>query len=309
MEIIKTHHIWINSSMRVIGNSDDFVISLRQPLTLTNQSNFFRVSVGRSVIPHTIKQINDTNHTLNVSVIRGVTSWNGSIDLTNGNYNIITILNELKVKLNTAIFSSLGINLTFVFTYLKTQSGCQLRVSGSDGIATSITLKFADNVKLGRFFGYSNNAVFSYNNTNVSTDSFSNIAVNVNPINYILIRSNSLIQRESYESIVEKDTYSDILAKIPVNVSPGSFIFSDLNGSSVDLENKIIDQIALYLSDNLSYTLNLNGLDWSTHLIFEEIGTKADDNLLHMIEPKILPSVDHKLIDELKREIENAKEA
>lgn len=297
--------------MRVIGNSDDFVISLRQPLTLTNQSNFFRVSVGRSVIPHTIKQINDSNHTLNVDIIRGVASWNGSIALTNGNYNIITILNELKAKLQAAILAGVGVSLTFVFTYLKTQSGCQLHISGADGIATSVTLKFSENLRLGGFFGYSTNAVFSYNSSNVSDDAFSNIAVNVNPINYILVRSNSLIQRESYESVVEKDTYSDILAKVPVNVSPGSFIFAELNGSSVDLENKIIDQIALYLSDNLSYTLNLNGLDWSTHLIFEEIGTREDNKLLKWIEPNVLPPVEPEklqLIDELKQEIEKAKQ-
>ena len=70
-----------------------------------------------------------------------------------------------------------------------------------------------------------------------------------------------------------------------MSVAPGSFIFFASSGTAIEIENKIIDQIALYLSDNLSYTLSLNGMTWDTHLIFEEIGTTETDNLLKYTEP------------------------
>jgi hypothetical protein len=139
----------------------------------------------------------------------------------------------------------------------------------------------------------------------------SDIQVNVNPITNIYIRSNSLVQRDSYESIIEKDVFSDILAKVPVSVAPGSFIFYS-SGSFIELENKIIDQIALYLSDNLSYSLSLNGLTWNTHLIFEEFGTTESDNLLNYSDqPPPAPQIDNtevlNQIEDLKKQIDDSK--
>ena len=307
METIKTHHIFINSSMRTVGTTDDFVVTLKNPLVLTNQRNKFRVVVTDTTIPHTIRQINSNNSTVGYQIVRGVVNYNGSITLTSGNYNIVSLLDELKSKLKANILANTSLNVNLTFSYVKTVSGVVLSVVGTDGIITTITLKFALNPVLGGFFGYTVNAVFSYNSFNISTNSSSDIQVNVNPITNIYIRSNSLVQRDSYESIIEKDVFSDILAKVPVSVAPGSFIFYS-SGSFIELENKIIDQIALYLSDNLSYSLSLNGLTWNTHLIFEEFGTTETDNLLKYSEQPTAPKIDNtevlNQIEELKKQID-----
>lgn len=313
METVKTHHIFIKSSMRQTGTNDDYVVTLNNPLVLTNQRNKFRVQIGESVIPHTINQINSDNSTLSYQIVKGAVNYNGSVILTTGNYNIITLLDEMKAKLKDDILIQTSLAVNFVFTYVKTVSGVVLSIIGNDGIICTITLKFSLNTVLGGFFGYTFNAVFSYNSFNISSNSSSDISVNVNPINNIYIRSNSLVQRESYESIIEKDVFSDILAKVPVNVSPGSFIFFGGTLSFIEIENKVIDQISLYLSNNLSYSLSLNGLTWNTHLIFEEFGINEPDNLLKLTEPPQAQTVDNtevlNQIEELKKQIDDSKKS
>jgi len=99
--------------------TNDFVISLKQPLTLTNSNNYFKVGVQQAVIPHNIKQINPLNSTLAFTFIRNVTNYNGSVTLTTGNYNILTLLEELRSKLVVAILALSSVSPTLAFTYDK----------------------------------------------------------------------------------------------------------------------------------------------------------------------------------------------
>lgn len=269
--------------MRTTGTSNDFMISLKQPLMLVNQQNFFRVIVDKAIIPHTIKQINSKNNTLSLTWQRGLVTINTSITLSEGNYNINTLLSELASQIITKIVTMTSITPNLSFTYNKTTGKCTFTMIGNDFTSTTLTLRFGDNIPLGKFFGFISNAVISYDNNNVSTSAVGTQNVNVNQINYLLIRSSTLIQRECYENVVERDVYSDILAKVLVNVTPGSYILYDGNSNlACDVANKVIDQINIYLSDNLSYELSLYGLEWNLVLIIQEIGTHKSDQLLSM---------------------------
>lgn len=278
--------------MRATGaTTDDFNISLKQPLILTNSNNFFRLHMEQAVIPHCIKQINTSNNTLTFTYIRNTTTYNSFITLIPGNYNILTLNDELKSKLISKISSLSGITVSLTFTYDKTTGLDTFSIIGTDGIASSITLNFSDNVALGKFFGFITSAscYFRYNSSNISFDATSSQHVNVNQINSLFVRSSTLVQRESYESIIEKDVYSDIICMIPITVLPGNFIFFTNAGPVLDIENNIIDAINIYLSDNNSYSLSLNGLDWSCVLIFEEWGTVEQNKLLNQVN-EIIPT-------------------
>lgn len=283
MSIVRTHNIYINSNKRVSGTSDDFVIFLKQPLTLINQKNHFQVRVDKAIIPHTIKQVNNSNNVLSFTFTRTGVTFNGSITLTSGNYTILTLISELQTKLVSSILTGTGINAVSFsnMSYNRTTGFVSFIMTGTDGIASSLVLKFSLNAKLGLIFGVTADVTMSYNNLNVGTIATSTQNVNVNPINYITIRSNTLKQRQDYENIVEKDVYSDVLAIVPVVVNPGSFIMYD-SSPTTDLINKVIDSIEIYLADNQSYTLSLNGLEWSLSLIFQEIGTSERDDLVGM---------------------------
>jgi hypothetical protein len=299
----------MNSKQRQSGTTDDFMISLKQPLTLVNSNNYFKVRLQQAVIPHNIKQINPLNSTLEYTFTRDTTNYNGSIVLTTGNYNILTLNDELKNKLFASIVALSSLLPDLTFTYDKTTGLDTFKISGSDGVPTSVNLKFGSNVALGKFFGFIDNAIFSYNDSNVSTTITSTQNVNVNQSNSIYVRSSTLAQRQSYENILEKDVYSDILAQIGITVLPGSFIFYDGNESPIDLYNNVIDSINIYLSDNNSYALSLNGLDWSCVLTFEEWGSTEPDKVLHEEVTTSLPDNTPDLmsqLDKLKSDLRDA---
>ncbi|HEY9705908.1 MAG TPA: hypothetical protein V6C58_25965, partial [Allocoleopsis sp.] len=220
-------------------------------------------------------QINSNNSTLSVNISRPSVPFNltSNITLSTGNYTIISLLAELSSKL-TSLAASNSITLKTNFNYNKSNGKVDLSLTAQDAIATTITLNFASNKTLGAFFGYTQNAVFSY-----TTISYGNQYVNVNPITNIFIRC-SLPQRESYEYIIENGVETDIIAKIPIgNYYSGSYIFFENSISYCDLACQTIDSIQIYLTDNLSYSIDMN-LEWSLVLIIEEIGSNKQDVVL-----------------------------
>jgi hypothetical protein len=113
---------------------------------------------------------------------------------------------------------------------------------------------------------------FSYVSPSVRTnaESVQNVNVFQNPAIYV--RSESLIQTQNIEALVgNQSELSDILAKIQVNVIPQTMI-QWINPTDLKLEitNKIIDEINLYLGSSTSYSLDLGNLDWAIRLTFEE---------------------------------------
>ena len=77
-----------------------------------------------------------------------------------------------------------------------------------------------------------------------------------------------------------------------------------------DVANKTIDQINIYLSDNLSYDLSLYGLEWNLTLIVQEIGTYKTDQLLTMQDEQPIQQDNIALLKELenlKKELEKYK--
>jgi hypothetical protein len=274
-DIVKIHNLFINSSIRSNGTSNSFTIYLRSPLILLNRNNFFRLKCGRVCIPNIFNQINSNNSTLSVTIFRPSVPFNltANITLATGNYSITSLLSELSIKLS-ALAASNSITLKTNFNYTKTTGKVDLSVTAQDALATTITLNFISNKTLGAFFGYTQNAVFSY-----TTTSYSNQYVNVNPITNILIRC-SLPQRESYEYIVDNGVETDIIAKVPIgNYSSGNYIFYENSISYCDLASQTIDTLDIYLTDNLSYSIDMN-LEWSLVLTIEEIGINKQDEVL-----------------------------
>ena len=129
--------------------------------------------------------------------------------------------------------------------------------------------------------GFTTNQTIGFSPTLTATSTQS---VLVNPISYICLRSDTLIQNQAFESIVEQDVQSDILAKIPIVDLPKSWIYYE-PPISVVLTNKVIDNIQVYLTNNLDYNLlDLNGLEWAFTIVFTEMTNVEiqDENKLGM---------------------------
>ena len=282
-DIINTYNIFIDSSQRVSGTTDNFTIQLRKPLILTKPSNYFTCTIKDAEIPLVIQQVNTGNSTLKYQITRGASVKNGQITLQNGNYNIINLLSALNTLLTSSINTLTSYSPNLQLTYNQSYLNVNFNVVGIDSVATSIKLLFSQNLSLGYMFGFTADCVFSYSASNVSTSVSSSQNVNVNPMSSLLIRSSFLNQSQNWESLIEKCVVSDVLAKIQIVSLPNTWLFLKNGDLKITLTNKIIDNIDFYLSSNLDYGISLNGLNWSCSVVFNEVQVASPDYSLHQV--------------------------
>lgn len=123
----------------------------------------------------------------------------------------------------------------------------------------SIQMNFGSNLNLGTFFGFDANKTISSALAVTSTK----ICV-ANPVNYLLIRSGNLQQMWNREFIVETDTFSDILYRIPVGTGQNTWLQHLVDTDPVEISNNNISTINIYLTTNLTYTpIDLQGITWA----------------------------------------------
>jgi hypothetical protein len=281
MNIINTYNIFIDSSQRVSGTTDEFTIQLRKPLILTKPSNFFTCTIKDAEIPLVIQQVNSSNSTLKYQIVRGASTKNGQITFQSGNYNIINLLSAMNSLLTSSINILTGYNPNLQLTYNQSYLNVNFNVVGVDSVATSIKLLFSQNLSLGYMFGFVADCTFLYNASNVSSSISSSQNVNVNPMSSILIRSSFLNQSQNWESLIEKCVVSDIIAKVQNTNLPNTWLFLKDNNLTITLTNKIIDNIDFYLSSNLDYGISLNGLNWSLSVVFNEVEVPSPEYSIH----------------------------
>jgi hypothetical protein len=310
MNVLNRYNVFIDSSQRITGNPNYFTVNLKKPFALTTDHSYFKCKIGSAEIPFCFKQVNSTNNTIYARYQRPNNNIDHSFYFTiaNGNYNILTLLTEIKTRLKDFIETNYGVMLTFEFTYDRSTSHASFKISGTDNVETIITLKWSQNLLLGEMVGFVSDAVFYYDGSNNSTSVSSTQSVNVNPVTAIYIRSDTLIQTQNYESLIEKDVISDILCKIQLTTQPNTYILYDGGlDLNITLTNKIIDTISLYLSTNKAYDLDLGGLDWSCRITIEEVDApelKHNYTIDNTANPEMISNLENqksKLIGDLQR--------
>ena len=120
-------------------------------------------------------------------------------------------------------------------------------------------MHFASHLNLGTFFGFDTNRTIS----SVLAVTSTKICV-ANPVNYLLVRSGNLQQAWNREFIVETDTFSDILYRVPVGTGQNTWLQHLSNTDPVEISNNNINSINIYLTTNLTYTpIDLQGITWA----------------------------------------------
>ena len=202
-------------------------------------------------------------------VIQDAIDVTQNITLTEGNYSILTLLDELELRI-TNLMVSTGFNQipTIDFSYDTETGKTTLNISPSGGSHTLIlTLKWSSADIVAEYFGFSylNDSVLSFNGSTItSTNYISPNNVNVSPITSLYIRSNSLSQTaKNQERLVEAAfSVSDILLKIPVNSYYNTWLMYENNDFSVRLNNKHIEEISLYITSQTYDKVVFNGIHW-----------------------------------------------
>ena len=242
--VVKSYEIHISSSQRSSGDSDYFSINFRKPFHLTDEKNTFRLRVVSAEIPYSFTQI--SNNIITGYYIVSDISYNFSFTITAGNYNVIDLLNHIKVRFNLINFPH-KIN-SFNFIYDAISGKVSLGLTSSQPY--TFHFNSANDIFTSLGFNSSTNLEFS-----TSTILTSDKHVILNPINTLFIRSDNLIQLAT-EFILEKDVICDIISKIHIDTAPNTWImYENQSAIPIYINNRIIDKIQLYLSSNKSYNL------------------------------------------------------
>jgi hypothetical protein len=280
LTIVNTYNLFLSSANRSEGIPQNFSVSLIKPITLTNPNNWLTVRVGSAEIPYVFKLINSLNNIISYQLVRNSVTYNDTITIETGNYNILTLIAEFKTKLVTSIqtLSSWDASSILSFTYNRNTGKVTFSMVGTDSIATTLTILSASNVMY-RCLGVTTGFSFGYTDPSTRTDSISTQNVNVSQNTALYIRSESLTQTSNQENIVGLPEYSDILAKIQIGVQPQSIIlWTNSTDLEIDITNKILDRINIYLGDSSLYEVDMGNLDWTLRLTINEWSYKSDSH-------------------------------
>lgn len=251
-DIVREYKFYLNSKQRNNGTSNNFNITIYPPMQLLKQTNYFRIRVLRATIPYSFSQVNNSNNTFYV----GYNSVVIPIVVAPGNYNII----DLNTQIQSLILAALP---TVVLTINYTRS---TGLNNFTLVAPGNLILYAGST-IAKMLGITSNITLIPNSVPI----YGNQKVDVNPILSIFIRSDTVSQKYSIESLLNKNIQSDILTEIQLANNPGSYICWTNNIMIGNIcYNKVIDNINLYLGSTDDYILDLGGLEWSCLLYVTE---------------------------------------
>jgi len=261
MEISRyTFHV--NSAQRNSGSITDLSINLSQIISLKSKKGMFKLIVHDLIFPFSFYQLSSEYNTLSCTFTDTTAhTKTATLTITAGNYTVVSILTALSTALTTICQTSsgsfIGFTPTFNFTYNTTT--CKSTLQMTAPASASIVLPFQNNLIMGGFFGMATSQTISTVSTPVSTK----IAV-ANPVNQLLLRSGNLKQFQNREWYVQKDTFADILFRMPVSTQQGTWLNSYHDSDPVYIVNRDITTMNFYVTSNLSYTaLDTQGIDWN----------------------------------------------
>lgn len=267
---VNTYNLFLNSNNRTSGTTSNYILSLFKPIILTSPNNFFTVRVGSVEIPYAFPLITNENNTITFSITRDGSTTDSSFTIDNGNYNILNLLDMISNALSNKIYTLIGVLLKFNFTYERVTGKATFSIVGSDSISTSITINNNSPVFM-TCIGFSAPFTFSYTSPSSSVNATSTQNVNVTQNVAVYVRSDGLSQTSNYENIVTSSNMSNILAKVQLNTTPQSYIlWTNPTDLEVEISNRVIDTIDLYLGTSTSYNLDLGNLNWSIRMTIHE---------------------------------------
>lgn len=304
-EEIQRYTFHVNSDKRTSGTNTDMTLTVKDTISLKAIDSVFYIDVHSANVPFSFYQLSTDIQTLQcVFTDTFGTPKTANIVMTAGNYTTVSVLDELSTRLIAMAQVSSGTYVGFTpvlaFTYSSTTSKSTLVMTSPAN--ASIQMNFASNLNLGTFFGFDTNRTIS---SALSVTS-SNICV-ANPVNYLLIRSGNLQQRWNREFIVESDTFSDILYRVPVGTGQNTWLQHLADTDPVEISNDNISSINIYLTTNLTYSpIDLQGISWAISFsiiemkkpTFIPVTSKLLANLPSPDQPPVQPQEDVAKLEE-----------
>ena len=261
-EEIRRYTFHVNSDKRSSGTNTDMTLTVKDTISLTAIDSAFYIDVHSANVPFSFYQLSTDIQTLQCVFTDTLGNpKTANITMTAGNYTTVSVLDELSTRLiamaQVSSGAYVGLTPVLAFTYSTTTSKSTLVMTSPAN--ASIQMNFASNLNLGTFFGFDTNKTIS----SVLAVTSTKICV-ANPVNYLLIRSGNMQQMWNREFIVETDTFSDILYRVPVGTGQNTWLQHLADTDPVEISNNNINTINIYLTTNLTYTpIDLQGITWA----------------------------------------------
>ena len=287
MSTVAKYNLYLDSKYRTSGGNPTPSFALTTPIHLSNPNHRFICSVRSVDIPYSFKQLAAPYNVLRVEYVE-VGTLTFFVTIPEGNY-AITVLCQTLINLIQTGISGFAVNPPLISSSYNQYEGKVTftiqQVSGAT--ATSVKLFWTDpNLDiLSEFFGFdgSLDTTLSYNALGVPAyiNNVSQIHVNVSPMSSIYLRSTTLTQSAANEEILTEfaASVSDILLKIPVLTTYNSWLMYENQVVEVDLNNRYIDTVDLYLTGTTYNPIVLFGVHWRVHIEIREVRDEWVDRL------------------------------
>jgi len=240
--IINTYTVFIDSSQRVNGTTDNFSIQLKRPFILSKPSNYFQVTVKSAEIPYNFQQVNVNNNVLTFQFVRGVYNLTSSITIPKGNYNVNNLLSVLKSNISPQ----------FIITYDNVKNKFTFTHATND-------FMFMSSSTCLQILGFNNNETIA-SNPSASLSLTSVNCVNVYSIRTIQVNSNLITYNINK---VQKNNFC-ILCSVPITCTPFSLIeYINRTNFKTNLFLNRISNIKIKLTDDNGNLIDLNGCHYS----------------------------------------------
>lgn len=274
MSTVRTYNLFLDSAyanVRVPAtDTRELTFYLRKAIEPVHNMNRFRVRVNTMELPFSFSQVNNTNNQVLVSYVQaGNEVFIGTLVIAPGNYDILALIALFDVKVN-----ALMINKTLATTFDQSTGKCSFKFT--DPFSGSLRFYFGSSILL-TMIGFDpvvNGAYVSIVGSPVGVVTASVKNVNVCPTTCVYISSRSFTQTRNYEALTNGMDVTDVIGKIQLTTLPQTYLmYTNYTGEFVEVNNKSITEINLYLSTNLVDSLDMSDMRWSIHLVVEEVGT------------------------------------
>lgn len=262
-----SHILYLNGANRQEGDENDWTVFLPQQIVLSDpERKCFRLRVNSANIPFSFTQINANN---NLYYVQTTDPIHGDILHTiaadNGNPNITSLNTQIQNAINTQIPINLGITQSpgIVITY-DAATGRNTFFYGNSYYSHLIIF---NGYTVARMLGIRSSAL----DLTPVVSQVGNSMVNVNPINSLYLRSDTITPIGQWENIKEKMNISDILCEIPIDLNPGYFISYSGPSFGTRIMGSSLIKFNCYLSTNDNYKLDLQNLDFRISIIIDEV--------------------------------------
>lgn len=242
------------------GLTTNFIYNLKESVEVPNHE-MCQVSLYSATIPYSFYNVNSTNNQFRVTVKEtGQTEKISIMTIPKGNYTA-TSLKDKFISTVSASAESLVASLIFDIEYDRVTFKYNMKQTHVIPAVEYIKVKF---ITSGDIFGFTNNTDIDF--VGAATVVGSKCADLSDSVRGLYIRQN-LTSKSTLDN--ETGTFSNILARIPIETNPGGIIFynphNSIHRSNTWLHS--ISSVGIKLTNDTNAPIDLNGLHFSVSLL------------------------------------------